>query len=238
MRNLANFLIYTETTEKSNRKTASLLYDFSGRSRGNTRFIVVGTHGSDTSVQIVRIGIGSGAPNEQLVRRSGGKAVEINDSYDLFIWGTVIIVVVIRRGDSGPTIIGSIDRIREERSVPRSRKNDVIIHFPVHVPFQNYHVSGFFRGNGYVKRSNGGSVPRNGYGIRSHASGLNGLDLNDAAGSHRITEFLNVSKKLVPCRGRQGRTAVGFQRVGRGPYPDYCRTGIKKTRRYEKDDPS
>ncbi len=236
MRDLANFLIYTETTEKSNRKTFWLLYDFGGRSSGKTRFIVVGAHGSDASVQIIRIGIGSGAPNEQLIRRGSRKAVEVNDSYDLFVRSAVVIVIVIRRGDSGPAIIGSIDRIGKERSVPRSRKNDVIIHFPVHVPFENHHVSGFFRGDGYVKRSNGGSIPRNGYGIRSYASGLNGLYLNYAAGSHRITEFLNVSKKLVPCRGRQGRTAVGFQRVGRGPNSDYRRTGVKKARRDEKND--
>ncbi len=233
-----NFLIYTETTEKSNRKTVRLLYDFGGGSRGKTRFIVVGTHGSDASVQIVRISIGSSAPNEQLVRRSGGKAVEVNDSYDFFIRGAVVIVVVIRRGDSGPAIIGNIDRIREQRSVPGSRKNDVVIHFPVHVPFQNHHVSGFFRSDGYVKRGNGGSVSRNGHGIRSHASGLNGFYLDDAAGSHRIAEFLDISEKLVPCRGRQGRAAAGFQRVGRGPYPDYRRTGIKKTRRDEENDPS
>lgn len=101
-----------------------------------------------------------------------------------------------------------------------------MVDFPVHDPFQYYHVPRFLRRNDDIQRSDCGSISGSWSGIRGLRSSLNGFYGSDrTCRRRRILQLLHVSYELVPCCGRQGHSTRGFESRSVRPYRRYRGVG-------------
>lgn len=201
------------------------MVDFRCGGSGKADFVRISNR-SNRTVQIESIGGCVATANQKRIGSRGIEAVEIHETYHLFIWRTVVVGIVIRGRDSGPAVVAGIDAVRHERTVSRYEKRAVVHHFSMYVPFEDHDVPRLFRSYGDVERQYGGSVSGDGGRIRILGSRLYDLHLRHRPGCYRrILQLLHVSNELVPSGRRQGRSGRGFESGGVRPYRRYRSVG-------------
>lgn len=158
-------------------KGIPLLGDFRSDGGGEAGFEIVG-RSRNRSIEVERISGRSGTPNEKLVCRRSGEAVEINDFDHFFVWSTGIVIVIIRGRYARKPVSRSVRRIRQKRAVTRNEKYVVMGYFPMYHPFQYYHVSGLLRRKHDVEGGYRRSDSARGRTVRSNRASLHGLHVD------------------------------------------------------------